>query len=54
MDWVLYKYHHLVENAFGEIKNNRAIATRCDKLERNYNSMVALAFSLMWIPIWVD
>jgi transposase len=54
MDWALYKYRHLVENAFGIIKNNRAIATRYDKLERNYNSMVALAFSLMWIPIWVD
>ena len=51
MDWCLYKYRHLVENAFGRIKNFRAIATRYDKLERNYKSMVSLAFSIMWLPM---
>ena len=54
MDWCLYRYRHLVENAFGKIKNYRGIATRYDKLERNYFSMVALAFSMMWLPIWAD
>ena len=54
MDWCLYRYRHLVENAFGRIKNYRAIATRYDKLERNYASMVSLAFSMMWLPIWAD
>ncbi|MDT8311672.1 MAG: IS5/IS1182 family transposase, partial [Methylophaga sp.] len=32
----------------------RAIATRYDKLERNYYSMLLLAFTIMWLPMWVD
>ncbi len=54
MDWGLYRYRHLVENAFARIKHFRAIATRYDKLERNYNSSVALAFAFTWRPMWVD
>ena len=54
IDWCLYKYRHLVENAFGRIKNFRAIATRYDKLEQNYASMVALAFTIMWIPMHAE
>jgi transposase len=54
MDWCLYGYRHLVENAFGKIKNYREIATRYEKLGRNYASMVSLAFSMMWLPIWAD
>ena len=33
MDWCLYKYRHLVENAFAKIKHYRAISNRYDKLE---------------------
>ncbi len=51
MDWCLYKYRHLVENAFARVKNFRAIATRYDKLERNFASMCALAFVVMWLPM---
>lgn len=51
MDWALYKYRHLVENAFSRIKHFRAIATRYDKLERNFASMLALAFVVMWLPM---
>lgn len=54
MDWWLYRYRHLVENAFARIKHFRAIATRYDKLQRNFASMVALALSIMWLPMWVD
>ncbi len=54
MDWCLYKYRHLVENVFMKIKKYRAIATRYDKLARNYASNVALAFILIWLPMWVD
>ncbi|MDC9583422.1 transposase, partial [Xenorhabdus sp. PR6a] len=50
----LYCYRHLVENAFAKIKHFRAIATRYDKLERNYASMLALAFIIIWLPMWVD
>src|SRR5690606_6259484 len=39
MDWGLYRYRHLVENAFARLKQYRAIATRYDKLKRNYESM---------------
>ncbi len=51
MDWCLYKYRHLVENAFMKIKKYRAVATRYDKLVRNYASTIALAFILMWLPM---
>ena len=29
-DWGLYKYRHLVENAFARLKQYRAVATRYD------------------------
>ena len=51
MDWAMYKYRHLVENAFARIKHYRAISTRYDKLERNYAAMLCLAFSLVWLPM---
>lgn len=54
MDWCLYKYRHLVENAFMKIKRYRGIATRYDKLARNYHSNVTLAFIMMWLPMWVE
>lgn len=49
VDRCLYRYCHLVENAFLKIKKYRAIATRYDKLARNYQSVVVLAFELMWV-----
>lgn len=51
IDWCLYKYRHLVENAFARLKHYRAIATRYDKLERNYASTLALGCCLMWLPM---
>ena len=33
IDWCLYKYRHLVENAFERLKHFRSIATRYDKLK---------------------
>tara|TARA_B100001971_G_C18185588_1_gene535392 strand:- start:329 stop:628 length:300 start_codon:yes stop_codon:yes gene_type:complete len=54
MDWCLYKYRHLVENAFLKVKKYRAIATRYDKLARNYHSMVSLAFTMLWLPMYAD
>ena len=43
IDWGLYRYRHWVENAFARLKQYWAIATRYDKLKRNYESMVAMA-----------
>lgn len=51
MDWYLYKYRHLVENIFARLKHFRAIATRYDKLKRNYFSMLAVACSYVWLPM---
>jgi len=51
MDWGLYKYRHLVENIFARLKHFRAIATRYDKLKRNYASMLALACAFLWLPM---
>jgi transposase len=51
MDLGLYKYRHLVENAFARLKQYRAVATRYDKLTRNYKSMVALACGYLWLPM---
>ncbi|MBX3640323.1 MAG: transposase [Nitrosomonas sp.] len=42
MDWGLYRYRYLVANAIARLKQYRAIATRYDKLKRNFESMVAI------------
>lgn len=51
MDWFLYKFRHLIENAFARLKHFRSIATRYDKLKRNYESMLALACGYLWLPL---
>jgi len=51
IDWCLYKYRHLVENIFARIKHFRSIATRYDKLKRNYEGMLYLACSIIWLPM---
>ena len=45
------KSRHLVENAFCKIKDYRAIATRFDKLKRNFENNVALSFAYQWLKI---
>lgn len=47
-DKYLYRLRYLVENAFARLKHFRAIATRLDKLARNYQSMVHIACMLIW------
>ena len=51
LDWSLYKLRHLVENAFARLKHYRAVATRYDKLARNYESIVSLACAFLWLPM---
>lgn len=46
INWCLFKYRHLVDNAFMQIKKYRAIATGYERLERNYASTIALAFTV--------
>jgi hypothetical protein len=40
IDWCLYKYRHLVENAFARLKHFRGVATRYDKLQKHFESMI--------------
>ncbi|WP_228135338.1 IS5 family transposase [Acinetobacter indicus] len=47
-DKYLYKLRHLVENVFARLKHFRAIATRFDKLARNYQSMIYIACMFIW------
>ena len=51
MDWCLYQYRHLVENVLARLKHFRAIATRYDKLKRNFESSIALACAFIWLPM---
>ena len=50
LDKARYRSRHLVENAFCRLKDFRRVATRYDKLARNFLSAVELATLLaFWI-----
>ena len=51
IDWYLYKLRHLVENVFARLKHFRSIATRYDKLKRNFKGMLSLACIIIWLPL---
>ena len=40
LDVYLYKLRHLVENMFARLNHFRAVATRFDKLKRNFASTI--------------
>jgi transposase len=44
----LYKLRWRIESAFNRLKDFRRIATRYDKLARNYLASVCLAATLVW------
>jgi len=44
----LYKLRWRIEGAFNRLKDFRRIATRYDKLARNYLASVCLAAALVW------
>lgn len=44
----LYRQRNLIERCFNRLKHFRRIATRFDKLARNYLSTVALAAIRLW------
>ncbi|WP_376779986.1 IS5 family transposase [Stutzerimonas kunmingensis] len=50
-DAYLYKLRHLVENVFARLKHFRGIATRFEKLARNFRAMVFLACSFIWLKL---
>ncbi|TWH63940.1 transposase, IS4 family [Azomonas agilis] len=51
LDRGLYRYRHLVENAFARLKHYRAVAFRYDKLKCNYEAVVAMACAVQWLPM---
>ena len=46
-----YKLRHLVENIFARLKHFRSIATRFEKLARNFKAIISLACTIIWIKI---
>ncbi len=49
LDKVLYQERNLIERFFSKIKHFRRIATRYDKLARNYAGFLNLVAALIWI-----
>ena len=47
-DKTLYKARNTIERAFSHIKDWRRVATRYDKLARNFQATVALAAIILW------
>ncbi|MEV4008172.1 transposase, partial [Actinomadura sp. NPDC049753] len=45
----LYKRRNVVERCIGRLKQWRGIATRFDKLARNYRAAIVLVTALLWI-----
>jgi transposase len=50
----LYKLRHLVENLFARLKHFRSIATRFEKLARNFKAMLFLACTFVWVKLNED
>lgn len=48
-DKALYKDRNLVERCFQKLKHYRRIATRYEKLARNYMSMLSLVSTIIWL-----
>ena len=45
----LYKARHLIENFFAKLKQFRAIATRYDKLAKNFLGAIYLVAAVIWL-----
>lgn len=50
-DPVAYRERNKIERMFGRLKDYRRVATRYDKLARNYGATVALAAIVIW---WIN
>lgn len=47
-DLNIFRARHVIENLFAKIKQFRCVATRYDKLARNYASVLYLAGIIVW------
>jgi putative transposase len=50
-DGELYKERNWIERAFGRLKDYRRLATRYDKLARNFAAAIALVATRLWFMI---
>jgi transposase len=48
-DKVLYKERNAVERFFQKLKNFRRIATRYERLAGNYQAMLSLVSTVIWL-----
>lgn len=48
-DKVIYKERNLIERLFNRLKQFRKIATRFDKIQRNFEAFIYLACSYLWL-----
>jgi transposase len=48
-DKVLYKERNAIERFFQKLKNFRRIATRYERLARNYQAMLSLVSTVIWL-----
>jgi transposase len=48
-DFEAYKARNLIERCFNKLKHFRRIATRYDRLARNFLSFVLIAAALLWM-----
>ena len=48
-DKALYKERNVVERFFQKLKNFRRIATRYERLARNYQAMLSLVSTVIWL-----
>lgn len=47
----LYRLRHLIENLFARLKHFRSIATRYEKLKRNFEAIVYLGCIIHWLKL---
>jgi len=49
VDWHCYQDRNLVERFFQKIKQLRRLATRYERLARNYQSLLCLVSAVIWL-----
>ena len=53
-DHAMYRWRHLIENAFAKLKEFRAIATRYDKADLSFAASIHLAAALIRLTMNVN
>jgi len=51
--WIGDKYRHLIEKVFARLKHFGPVARRENHLKRNYQSMLVLAGSIIWLLMYI-